>query len=563
MKEYRFSQLQYTPTDFAAYQAEVDRLIAQVRGAASLQDVLDAIRRMDALGDAAALNLYLPYIRSDLDCRDEAAAQALQHEGAGNAMTDDAPFYQALLESPFLPQLEARFGSEFRPRLEKQFRLNAAGLELIAREAELTAEYQRAKTMLRGMFQGQELSLGEIAAYFTHPERQMRFEARKVYWETLLAQREHFAALLMELLSVRRGIAEANGFANYLDYQNTCYDRRGYGEEELAAFCAQVKEHLVPLLRELQEKLREELGVDKLMVWDALMYSSEGSASLTGTGDAFLTETTQAMFDALSPEMGSFLRHMTATESVNAASSPDKISGMAYCAFINHDLAPFVLVNPSGVEGDAATLVHELGHAWSYWLISRARPLRLLTELPHDMSELPSRAMEFFLYDHAEEFFGGEAELFRRNHFCSALRNIAAFCSSHEFETWAYTHPEASFEELAAQQYSIDVRYGLGLDAGELNELRLQGADLIQDVGFYTLPRYVIGYSLSYMGALDLFRRYAEDPAGTLAAYNAVCASGGVRSYPETLALAGLDMPFVPGAVEQLVAFARSYLHMA
>lgn len=61
---------------------------------------------------------------------------------------------------------------------------------------------------------------------------------------------------------------------------------------------------------------------------------------------------------------------------------------------------------------------------------------------------------------------------------------------------------------------------------------------------------------------MDLFARRAKDPAAAWDAYEKLCASGGSRSYPETLRQAGLSPAYAPGSVKKVADFAREYLKL-
>ena len=61
---------------------------------------------------------------------------------------------------------------------------------------------------------------------------------------------------------------------------------------------------------------------------------------------------------------------------------------------------------------------------------------------------------------------------------------------------------------------------------------------------------------------MDLFARMQHDPAGAWEAYEKLCASGGSRSYPDTLAQAGLEPAYAEGSVKKVVEFAKKYLKL-
>ncbi|MGN0335539.1 MAG: M3 family oligoendopeptidase [Lachnospiraceae bacterium] len=562
MKQYKFSQLPYKPNDFDSIQEKIAEDTERIRTAASPEEVLEIIKQHDEMMDDADQASTIAYIRSSLDCTDAFYAEAVQKEGAGMASLKTAPYYRALLESPFLPQLEKRFGTEYRARLEKEFRINAAGHELMAREQELINLYQQKKAMLQIEFQGKKRSEGEMYAFFDSQDRQTRISSRKATAETVLAQKDEFAPMLLELISLRNQIAEANGFVNYLEYANAGFERRGYGEAELTAFCEQVKTDLVPLLQILQEEQRKELGVERLMVYDLGVRFADGNA--VPAGDAvFLTEASKKMYRNFSPEFGAFFEGMVESESLDVSASPHKVAGMGFCTdLMKEDYYPYVFGNCNGTDTDVAVFTHEIGHAWQGYLTAQHTETSLLRNMALDAVEIPSKTMELFTYTYAEEFFGKDAEKFRQGHFRAALQQIASYCAVHEFNTWIYTHPGASFEELVSVQREISGQYTPDLDYGELDDYNRQGADLMRNMAVYMFPRYVISYSLSEMCAMELFERMQENPQAAWESYEKLCASGGSRSYPDTLLQAGLQPAYAEGSVAKTVTFAKKYLKL-
>lgn len=559
MEQYKFSQLKYVPTDFDEVQKKLERLVGQISAATNEETVLSCMQEYDVLMDDVGYAYHLAYIRSSLDCTDEFYQEAVQKEGAGVSMMDTAPYYKALLDSPYLPQLEKYYGSELRPILEQNFRTNSSGHDLMAREQVLVSQYQQKKASLRIMFRAKERSESEMFAFFDDLDRQIRIDARKALAQAVLNQKQEFVAILLELISVRDQIAEANGFTNYLEYANAVYSRRGYGEAEMTAFCKQVKDELVPLLCELEEKQRIQLGVKKLMSYDRSLRFIDGNAIPAGDAD-YLTEQSKHMYDALSPKFGEFFRAMVESESLDVSASPNKVAGMGFCTDIKNGMYPYVFGNCNKTDADVSIFTHEVGHAWETYLTSQNIPLGILRDMPLDAVEIPSKTMELFTYPYAEGFFGTDADKFRDGHFRAALREIASYCSIHEFNTWIYTHIGATFEELVAKEKEIARLYNPNLDNGELEMYYAQGSGLIRNMAIYMFPRYVISYALSEICAMDLFREMQENPMTAWESYEKLCSTGGRRNYPDTLAQAGLEPAYAAGRVHKVVAFARDYI---
>ncbi len=192
MKQYKYSQLSYVPNDFDQIQKKLNSCVDKIKTAPSAEEVFSVIAEYDAMMEDAGFAANMAYIRSSLDCTDQFYAEAAQKEAMGFAALNASSYFQALLESPFLPDLEERFGPEYRPRLEKGFKVNAAGHELMAQEQALVNQFQQKKAMLQIDFQGKKCSEGELFVFFDNPDRRIRLESRKALAETVLVQKGGF-----------------------------------------------------------------------------------------------------------------------------------------------------------------------------------------------------------------------------------------------------------------------------------------------------------------------------------------------------------------------------------
>lgn len=560
MEKYKFSQLTYIPNDYEAIQKKIDDLTKQVRSAGSCEEIVKLVESYDEVFADCTFMVSIAMDRFYIDSSDQFYAEAFQKESADGAMLNSSDFFKALRKNPFLPQLEEHYGSEFTPRLEKEFRLNSEGRDLMAQEQSLINQYQQKKALLKINYNGKENSESKMLVHFQSPDRQVRIDSRKAVAEAFLAQKEEFSSILLQLISLRDKIAKANGFPNYLEYANTRYDRRGYGEAEMTAFCQQVKTDLVPLLRELKKEQCMELGLDKLMTYDSWMMFADGNAKPAGDA-AYLTEASKKMYDSLSPEFGDFFRRMVETESFDITYSPNKVAGMGYCQYLlKKGYYPFIFGNCNGTDGDVTVFTHEMGHAWQMYLSEQQNYPTLYDSMALDAVEIPSKTMELFTYPYAEHFFGKDADKFRKGHFRNALNEIANYCCIHEFNTYMYTHVDATFDELVSVMRSLQKEYEPDIDFGELDSYNAHGSDLLRNMAVYSFPRYVISYALSEMCAMEFFSRMQTDPKGAWEAYVNLCTSGGSRSYPDTLAQAGLQPAYKEGSVKKVANFARTVL---
>jgi len=554
--DWKFSDIPYTRPDAEALQARYDDLKSRARAAACPEELLQVVRERDALQQEVALCQSIVTIRAFHDVTDAFYQKEYQETLPRLETLDSQSLATAIAESPFAPAVDEAFGPQLRTLLTLDHRLHAEGKELQARIARLTAQYQQLAASAKYSVQGESLSGGQLRAALASPDRQRRRAAFEAQQQTVLAQADAMEALLRELVCVRNQLARANGFDNFADYGDLCQQRLGYGRAELDAFCRQVQTHIVPLYLQLQEEQRRRLGVEALMPYDRGLVFPAGNAVPVPAEE--LPRAAQRMYHALSPEAGQFFDEMVRHGLLDVEGSPNKIAGMGFCDMLGAPYRmPFVFANCDGTSSDVTVYTHELGHGLQGYLSLRAQPTPDYVGVGPDLAEVHSKTMELFSLPYARDFFGDQAGQFRTEHCYGFIKELCAFCSIHTFETWLYEHPEASLAEWAAEADRIEKAFGRALNNESWRQQVLAGCDLFTNMALYMFPRYVVSYALSIVCALQLKADHDADPVRGWARYHALCAAGGSRPYAETLAGAGLPLPYAPGAVERAAALLR------
>ena len=369
--------------------------------------------------------------------------------------------------------------------------------------------------------------------------------------QTVLENAGQLADILRQLVLAHIDLARANGFDSFAHYGDLAQQRLGYGRAELDAFCRQVQTHITPLYLRLQEEQRRRLGVDTLLPYDRALVFPEGNAVPVAAEE--LPRAAHRMYHSLSPEAGEFFDEMVRHDLLDVAGSPNKISGMGFCDMLGapYDM-PFVFANCDGTAGDVTVYTHELGHGLQGYLSIRSQPVADYVWLSPDLAEVHSKTMELLAQPYARDFFGNHAPQFLTEHRYDFIKEMCAFCSIHTFETWLYEHPDASLAQWAEEFDRIEKSFGRAQNNEPWRRQVLAGCDLFTNMALYMSPRYVISYALSIVCAQQLKVAYDADPADGWARYHALCASGGSRTYAETLSDAGLPLPYAPGVVEKL-----------
>ena len=559
MEKYKFSELQYEPTDYSKVNEKYLELEKKALSAESLESLEDVLLSYDRIVADAEYNFTLAYIHSSLDAKDEKWQKAIVEETQGSAMSDSSGLVKAILGNPFFPLLEKKYGKALGTKLNKRLQTEGKAQSQRAKEGELVSSYQRIKAMVRATYNGTLMSEGGFYPLFSDPDRKVRIQSRKAIFNAFLEKKEELSRLLETLVALRDSIAKENGFENYLEYMDFCYCRFGYGEKELDRFVEEVKKYVVPLYVDILEETRKRLSLDRMMVYDMGLMFTDGNPKPMGDS-TYLTEASRRVYNNLSPEIGEFFSGMVETESLNVDFSPNKVAGMGFCTELRKGMYPYVFGSLDGTAEDVAVFTHEVGHAWQSWKSDQRLKLSLFREVPLDAVEIPSKTMELFTYEGAEEFFGKDGEKFRFSHFRNAIREIINYSAIHELNTWIYTHVGATFDEINAKWLQIYSSFFPGLEWGELEEEEKKGASLLRNMGVYMCPRYLISYALSEMCAMDLFFLKRRDREGALNAYSELCSQGGAKSYVEILAQAGLEPSYKEGRVKKVMEEARAYL---
>ena len=556
---YKFSDLQYKETDYQSLAKMILHLTEKAKKADSPSSLEEVLKIYDTEMGEVGYNYTLSYIHSSLDSSDSFWQEALQKESKGNAMLDTTPLLKAILENKYFSSLEEKYGPVLRDKLNKSISTGSKAQNERAEEGDLVSKYQREKAMVRINYKGKELSEGEVIPLFESPIREERIQSRKAVAKAFLEKKELFGSMLERLVSLRDTIAKENGFSNYLEYMDINYSRIGYGEKEMDAFVSEVKEYVVPVLSHIFEETRKRLGLEEMTVADISLMFVDGNAKPSGGADV-LKEAAKKMYKALSPEMEAFFTGMLDSHSIDVDFSPNKVSGMGFCTDLKKGMYPFVFGNLDGTSWDVTVFTHAVGHAWQSYASDQNLDLTLFREMPLDAVEIPSKTMELFSYPFAEEFFGKDGDKFRFAHFRNAVKEIVAYTSVHELNTWIYTHVGASFDEINEKWMEIQSSYYPNVSYGEMEEEEKKGAGLLRNMGIFMFPRYLISYVFSEMCAIDLFMEYLKDKDKALDSYNRLCRVGGSKSYPEILSAAGLEPSYNKGRVKDVMEKVKAYL---
>jgi oligoendopeptidase F len=278
------------------------------------------------------------------------------------------------------------------------------------------------------------------------------------------------------------------------------------------------------------------LGVDKLRRYDiyAPVAKSDKPFSFGDAADMVIEA-----FSAFEPKIGELARRVFDQDRLDSEVRKGKQGG-AFCASINPEDTPFVLMNYTGRARDVATLAHELGHAIHAMLASHHTAFTFHSSLP--LAETASTFGEMML---TEKLLSEEKDqavrrdiLFKQmdDAFATVLRQI--YFALFEREAHEMVQKNASVDELSAA-YMANLKEQFG-DAVELSdEFKWEWVSIPH---IYQVPFYVYAYAFGQLLVFSLFQQYKAEGESFKPKYLKILSAGGSEAPAKILADAGVDI---------------------
>ncbi len=548
-------------TDTAQLETIFDRLRADLDAAMTVEQLerwLEAYGEVDSAIDQARTERYIAMTCQTDDPEREKAYLKFVEEIDPWLKPRQFALWQALVQRPAFASLPDYY-SVFRRSVETGVKLYRE--ENIVRETEqakLCQNYQKVSGAMTVTFDGEERTLAQMGRIQEETDR----ERRQLAWESVvarrLADREKIEGIYDELLELRKAIAKEAGFNDYRSYIFEARERFDYTPEDCLRFHDSIAEHVVPLAREIQERRRRKLGIDRLRPWD-LAVDPEGKAPLKPfkTGEE-LFEKTDAIFGEIDPRLQDYFEILKQGGLVDLDNRKGKAPG-GYQSTLSEARVPFIFMNSVGMQRDVETLLHEAGHAF-HSLACREQPLSSYRNgIPLEFCEVASMSMELLGAPYLEKFYTpAEAKRAQRDHLEGIIKVFPWIAVIDGFQHWIYTHPGHSHAERRQAWLGLLDRFGGIEDWSGYEEAR---ASLWhRQLHIFEVPFYYIEYGIAQLGALQIWIKSLQDRKGTLDGYLNGLQQGGSKPLPQLFEAAGIRFDFSAATIGPLIAKVKEEL---
>ncbi|WDL97518.1 M3 family oligoendopeptidase [Alicyclobacillus sp. ALC3] len=463
----------------------------------------------------------------------------------------EAELDKKFCNSPFMEQLdERRYGLIRRQRLAKVQLFRAENIPLTVREQELVAKYNELMGGLTVEWEGESQPYPFMMPLLDAPDRGIRERAWRAGADARERMKSQMDEILNELVSLRHQMATNAGFENYRDYMFEAKSRE-YTVEDCYAYHRATETYLVPALNRLNEALQRELGLDTFRPWDVNAKQLQG-APFSTAGELMdgvyemLQQTDQAFADRF--------QHMRENGLLDLEVRPGKGPG-GFCAPLPLSRDAFIFANFSPSFFAVIALLHEMGHALNFYAQLENDGFRD-ENFRSEIAELYSHSMELLLSDKLQRFYPEERSfrVARREVLRRGMTMLTGPLAGDVFQHWLYTHPNHTVEERDRKYTEVMKRFML--NSVDISDVESGiASNWFSEPHILAYPFYNIEYSMSELGALQLFEIYRTDPNRAIDLYKQGEAASYERPIAEVYQVTGVEFDFTEPVIRRVALF--------
>lgn len=426
--------------------------------------------------------------------------------------------------------------------------------------SKLITEYGKLSGKQLVEFQGKTLTLQQLARFLEETDRPVREEAWKLSTTRRLQDRDAMDDIFNQLLAKRSEIAKNSGKENFRDYlwQSNC--RFDYTPQDCLIFGDAIEKVCMPIVKELDEKRKADLGVELLKPWDGAVdpLGREPLRPFDADKPMDMVKGVREIFNRVSPELASMYDELKPGKNLDLESRPGKRPG-GFQSSLEKVKEAFIFMNAAGTHRDVETMLHEAGHAFHY-MDSRVEPLMFVRHAPIEFCEVASMSMELIGCDQFEVFYDAAgAKRAKAAQLEGILRFFPWMATIDGFQHWLYTNDDNQTEKRTQAWTQIYDRYSTGVaDWSDIPQARL--ARWHAQLHVFHYPFYYIEYGIAQLGALQVWQNFKKNPDTALANLRKAFALGGSRPLPELFETAGIRFDFSVDTLGPLLEMVKTEL---
>ena len=359
----------------------------------------------------------------------------------------------------------------------------------------------------------------------------------EVYYGLIDAQNAAAAPIYLELVELRKELAELNGYDSYNEYAYENLYVREYSPDDAQRFCDEVKDGLA-------DTYVRRFGESDL--WYEYEYTSIGN-----------TTTLLALFEEYIPEFGDraveAFSQLKSSHLYDIGMDDNRMNG-AFTISMGGSSTPYIYMTSSGTCYDFLDFSHEFGHFTDAYI----NPVKnlLVDAGSYDLFEIHSQGMQALFTFFYNDIFGDDAGTAAFLNMAGLVDVVVAGCLYDEFQRMVYDSPAMTVEELNELFAALEAEYGIE-PYGDYD-----GSWIYVEHNFDS-PLYYLSYAVSALAAMEIWDIACEDFEQGLACYWQVVDCGAYdEDYTTVVTKCGLTPFMQAGAAETIVTPVLEYLDL-
>ena len=554
----KYSELHYERIDVEKNRKVMEGFVDRISGADSADEQISTILEANDTSREYQSYAAMASLNFSRDINDEKAkAEKDYYDSIGPDMQEIGDIFdKAINDSEFKNELSKEWGDTFLKQIEMGLKTFDPQIkDMLKQETELRNEYTTLTAGAKIEFEGKNYNLAGLGPFHSDQDRDVRKRSYEARFNWFSENADALDQIYDKLVKLRHNIAVTLGYENFIELGYMRMGRSDYGPNEVANFRKQIVDHVVPIVKKLQDKKKDILGLDHLYFYDGINFK-EGDPKPKGTPEHLVKEA-QAMYHELSKETGEFFDMMVNEELMDLVNRDGKRPGGFCTSFPKYD-RPYIFSNFNGTDHDITVLTHEAGHAFQCYS-SRNQPLLSYLWPTMEAAEIHSMSMEFFTWPWMEKFFKEDTERFKYKHVSGSLSFLPYGACVDHFQHWVYENPEATPKQRNEKWLELESMYLPTRDYGDIDFPKTGGIWQGQ-LHIYQMPFYYIDYTLAQTCAFQFWMRNEQDKEKAWSDYYRLCKAGGSLPFTELVELAGLKLPFEDGCLESVVEHVSQWL---
>ena len=422
------------------------------------------------------------------------------------------------------------FGEGFIEKYGDGERYTDAVTALLTKEAQLEAEFSGLSTeSVEITYEGKTATAAELIDRYAkkYGDASSKYKKAKEDCERLysIEVQARTDGLLVELIKVRRLIADELGYESYTEY---AYELQGhdYSPESAFKLTADIASYAVPVYQKLYHTVLNNYYAkhEAPKIYTSKMINSLGE-----------------IYGAIDGDYGDIFNYMLHFGLFDVEREKTNRESGAFTTYLVGNASPFVFMSAEGLIGDYMTLAHEFGHFRDMFI--NGEESRSL-----DLEETASQGLELLTLKALEGRIG-ESE--HKYLYYSEMENMLLmliFQSFYaRFEHYAYALP---YEEITKERLTELVIRSAG-------EMKLN-PEYYCELSSVTIPHlllyplYVQSYLTSGIVALEIFFAECDKEGAGFTAYDALLAVGDA-DFESRLFSAELGSPFDERSIKLVI----------